>query len=199
MSDCRLCSIPNCNKPHLARGWCQAHYRRWQRHGDLMEDKPLETPPGEAQTCSIPNCGKPHYARGWCDPHYRRWRDHGDPLGGLTYDDSAQRYFREVVMAYDGDECRAWPLAKDPQGYGRFGGKHVHRRVCEEANGPAPTPKHEAAHSCGGGHLACCTKRHLSWKTPKENQADRIIHGTSSSVRARNIRRTHIQEHPNAS
>lgn len=31
-----LCSIPDCGKPHAARGWCESHYHRWQRHGDPL-------------------------------------------------------------------------------------------------------------------------------------------------------------------
>lgn len=28
------CSISGCTREHLARGWCNAHYQRWERHGD---------------------------------------------------------------------------------------------------------------------------------------------------------------------
>lgn len=94
-----------------------------------------------------------------------------------------QRYFWDVVMAYEGNECHIWPFAKTA-GYGRMtaDGKMwiVPRRVCEQAHGPAPSPDHEAAHSCGNGRNGCCTKGHLSWKTHAANQADKIEHGTSS-------------------
>lgn len=30
----KSCSIRGCHSPVLARGWCSAHYWRWQRHGD---------------------------------------------------------------------------------------------------------------------------------------------------------------------
>ncbi|MCJ2085052.1 hypothetical protein MKK88_03455 [Methylobacterium sp. E-005] len=30
----RTCSIPGCQSPHLARGWCNRHYRRWWRYAD---------------------------------------------------------------------------------------------------------------------------------------------------------------------
>lgn len=30
----KICSIPNCGKPMLARGWCPMHYRRWMLRGD---------------------------------------------------------------------------------------------------------------------------------------------------------------------
>ncbi len=34
MAILRLCSIPGCSKPVRARGWCNAHWIRWSRHGD---------------------------------------------------------------------------------------------------------------------------------------------------------------------
>lgn len=33
------CSIPECGRPTLARGWCEAHYRRWRKHGDPLYTK----------------------------------------------------------------------------------------------------------------------------------------------------------------
>ena len=30
----RLCSVPGCERPHQARGWCMTHYGRWMRQGD---------------------------------------------------------------------------------------------------------------------------------------------------------------------
>lgn len=30
------CSIPDCGRPRMARGWCQLHYLRWHRHGDPL-------------------------------------------------------------------------------------------------------------------------------------------------------------------
>ena len=29
-----LCKIEGCGKRPIGRGWCEAHYRRWRRHGD---------------------------------------------------------------------------------------------------------------------------------------------------------------------
>lgn len=36
----RICSVLNCGRKHLARGWCNHHYRRWQKHGDVQADTP---------------------------------------------------------------------------------------------------------------------------------------------------------------
>ena len=39
------CSVPSCNNPSAKRGWCNGHYLRWYRHGDLRETEPI----GEAE------------------------------------------------------------------------------------------------------------------------------------------------------
>ena len=38
------CSIPSCDNLHYARGWCDPHYRRWRKSGDVAPDEPLWTP-----------------------------------------------------------------------------------------------------------------------------------------------------------
>lgn len=132
--------------------------------------------------CSIPNCSKPAAHKGWCKAHYTRWHRHGDPLGGSTSKGALPDFLHNTVMPYQGQDCLTWPYTRDRTGYGRIRinkkSLSVSRLVCEHVHGPAPTNTHEAAHSCGNGHLGCVTPSHLSWKTPAENQADRIAHGT---------------------
>jgi hypothetical protein len=133
--------------------------------------------------CSIQGCGNPHIAKGFCSTHYSRFKKHGNPLGGrATARGELLRFFKEVVMPYEGVDCLVWPYARCSNGYGRVWKddrlQGVHRLVCEETHGPPPTAQHEAAHSCGKGHEGCVTKGHLSWKTPKENQADKFSHNT---------------------
>jgi hypothetical protein len=132
--------------------------------------------------CSVPDCGKTVTKREWCELHYRRWLRHGDATSGRELNGEPQRYLRDVAFVYDGTECLTWPFSCHTDGRGKiyYEGRMqtVHRLVCKEANGPPPSPDHEAAHSCGKGHLACVAKRHLSWKTNLENKADELIHGT---------------------
>lgn len=136
----------------------------------------------KSSVCSIADCGKSVEARGWCAAHYNRWIRHGDPLGGGISKGEAQRYYREVALTYDGDDCLIWPYDRSTAGYGRihYRGKqkNVSRLVCEECNGPPPSARHMAAHSCGNGHLGCVAKKHLSWKEPAANSADMVAHGT---------------------
>lgn len=74
--------------------------------------------------CSVEDCGKPHLARGWCGLHYQRWSVSGDPSAdrpARSNKGEAQRFFREVVLTYEGDECLIWPYSRDNYGYGYFG------------------------------------------------------------------------------
>lgn len=93
--------------------------------------------------------------------------------------------FFNASLASDKETCITWPFAKDYHGYGvmRADGKRVtvHRRMCVAAHGPAPSPKHEAAHLCGKGNMACCNKNHLAWKTKTENERDKRLHGTDNA------------------
>lgn len=105
-----------------------------------------------------------------------------ESLGGGTPNGEVMRFIEEVVIPYEGDECVLWPFGRGGKGYGymRADGVHqaAHRYICKRVNGEPPSPLHEASHSCGNGFGGCVTKRHLTWKTPKENAADKIVHGT---------------------
>jgi hypothetical protein len=132
--------------------------------------------------CSVQECGKPHRSRGFCFMHYQRFKKHGDPLGGRVPNGDTLKFYNDVVLQYEGDECLIWPFPVGKDGYARmrYNGKSVvvSRLLCEDVNGTPPTSKHDAAHSCGKGHEGCVTKGHLSWKTRAENLADKLIHGT---------------------
>ena len=135
--------------------------------------------------CSVDGCGKRHYARGWCQPHWKRWNKHGDPEAGRpswgTERGEPVRFLKEVITRNE-EGCIFWPYSRSTNGYGnvRWEGRmeNVHRVVCELSNGSPPTLEHQAAHSCGNGHLSCCNPKHLSWKTQLENEADKARHGT---------------------
>lgn len=138
----------------------------------------------KSRICSIPDCGKRRLARGLCSAHYWRLMRHGEATAGATSKGAAQRFFREVVLTYEGDECLTWPYDCSTSGYGRlhYDGKqrNVSRVLCEAVHGHPPSPAHHAAHSCGRGHLGCVAKGHIDWKSPIANAADKIGHGTAT-------------------
>ncbi len=43
----RVCEIRGCGRKHIARGWCHAHYKRWQIYGDPLGGGPPTARNGE--------------------------------------------------------------------------------------------------------------------------------------------------------
>ncbi len=197
MAEAKLCAVEGCCKPSYVRGWCTTHYQRWQHHGD-----PLKGGWKRIATCQDPSCSKKVLARGLCSAHYKtgdfRPRctvvgcEKPSHAGGicvmhdkrLKRNGSVHRRKRpanselsawiEDHKAYDGEECLIWPFWRDKFGYGRS------RQMCEAAHGKPPTPEHQAAHSCGNGHLGCVNQRHLRWATRVDNQQEMVAHGNSN-------------------
>lgn len=177
MAKLRICSVEGCDKPHNAKGFCYKHY-----HTHYARKK-------EQTTCTIEGCTALAVCRTWCNPHYLRFVKYGDPLHPITRDNQvggknfgkAKAFFLEA-LAYTEDDCLTWPFGKNKSGYGLFNWKGMHgiasRFICEETHGPAPDGLYYAAHDCGNGHLGCVNPRHIRWKTPAENVADQISHGT---------------------
>jgi hypothetical protein len=100
--------------------------------------------------------------------------------------------------------CVFWPFSRDVKGYAKINvsGKpnNAHRVVCAEVNGPPPTSKHQAAHSCGNGKLGCVGPNCLRWATQVENEADKVAHGTrltgsdvgNSKLTIDDVRKIHV-------
>lgn len=72
----RTCSVGDCERKVLARGWCSAHYERWRQHGDVESDVPIRR--YAAESCVVPGCDEDRRAREWCMAHYKRWWKTGD-------------------------------------------------------------------------------------------------------------------------
>lgn len=141
------------------------------------------------KACSVEGCkGNAHWrargGNGLCSPHKLRLKRHGDPLGGRTARGELMRFIHDVAVRYEGADCLSWPFGKNENGYGivMVSGRHAKasRYICSLVKGNPPTPEHEAAHSCGKGHLGCVNPNHLEWKTTSQNQMDRVSHGTSN-------------------
>jgi hypothetical protein len=99
-------------------------------------------------------------------------------LSRLEGDSRAKRWIKAHLDYPHTEWCIIWPFSRGEGKTAQFGYPQtsVSRLLCEYRNGPPPTPKHQAAHSCGRGHDGCCNQNHLSWKTNSENQLERFQH-----------------------
>lgn len=153
----------------------------------MMAEKPV---------CKIDGCEKPKFSRGWCRAHYARWYRHGNPTDGKRRSPNGEpeRYLRDVVLPYAGEECLFWPFTRTGRkdswgGHGRGyaqmrqGRKMVSvpRIVCEHVNGEAPDK--DCGHTCGNGHLGCVNPAHMTWLTRRELIGMAIERGTHSFCR----------------
>lgn len=135
----------------------------------------------DSRLCSMPDCGKRPKARGLCKLHY----DQGLKANRLPPKRLTARDWINANLDFDGDECLIWPFYRDTYGYGvlKISSKSTSasRYTCTLAHGEPPSPRHQAGHGCGNGHLGCVNPKHLRWVTPLENQSDKILHGTANN------------------
>lgn len=180
MADFRLCSIENCDKRAVARGYCSKHWRSERQSGTF------QSRPAQSNVCRVEGCsGKPK-ARNLCVKHHHRFLRHGSPTAGRVDNGTLLNHLHNVVVPFKGDDCLIWPYTRDNTGYGKIRiakKRHtVSRLVCELVHGPAPEASFHAAHICGKGHEGCVNPKHLCWKTRQDNELDKRKHGTSGHV-----------------
>ena len=173
------CTIEGCEAPSInSRGWCSKHYQRWQSSGDPLVSKIDREGDG---ACSVEGCGRPSKAKRMCAMHYLRFKKGGS---SDHLHDKHRRRARWIMehAAHDGDDCLIWPFSVSDHGRGTvtLHGRHMSapKAMCIAAHGEPPTGRHEAAHTCGKGHEGCMNPRHLRWATRRENEADKVVHGT---------------------
>jgi len=177
----RLCSLPDCNSKHLAKGFCRIHYRRWTETGS-----PYPAPPTPVKTCNILGCATATYARGWCNKHYQRWQKGGRVDPGYEQWDH-ERFWKMVErpQADDKTTCWTWSGGLRADGYGRFtfnGHRSMaHRFAYEMAKGPIPLGL-DIDHLCRVRH--CVNPHHLEAVTRRENLL-RGAHPNMIKARAR--------------
>lgn len=127
----RVCAIPRCGKPHVARGWCKRHYDRWRANGDPLVvhkvpahafrpgQRPWNAGAGRSVPCEVcgkPTPTKPSRPRRFCSQPCRgaAMRGEGHPrwTGGYEDQNEALRHsteyaaWRAAVFARDDFTCQ---------------------------------------------------------------------------------------------
>lgn len=71
-----MCSVADCGRPVLARGYCRLHYQRFRNKGEAGVTQSLRP---RDRVCSLDGCDKKHSSGGYCQRHYMRVWKTGDP------------------------------------------------------------------------------------------------------------------------
>ena len=195
MASGAVCSVEECDREVLSRGYCGMHYQRWSKYGDPLVSNPGKRKASES-ACVL--CDRPAFSRGWCVAHYQRWRKHGDPTVCLKPMDTdpMQRFLGHVDRSGD---CWVWTGWTESTGYGRFSVGQArfgaHRWAYEALVDPIPEGMeldhecHNRDRSCPGGdsclHRRCVNPAHLAPKPPRANTL------LSGNPAARNARKAH--------
>lgn len=162
----KTCSIPECAKGLVARGWCFMHYQRWRKHGDPLYVRKF---PSKGK-CSIDGCETTGGLRKtWCGKHYKRWYKYGNPNTRFLILDNDKARFDQYVEKTD--TCWHWTSTVHKDGYAHFKldgrEQYAHRVAYERFIGPIPEGR-EVDHTCFVRH--CVNPDHLRVTTRKQNQ-----------------------------
>lgn len=131
-------------------------------------------------SCAVIGCERKSFSRGLCGTHYQRVKITGNLEQDRPIGVSRGLNWLKSNADVEHENCVEWPFSCGNHGYDQIyanGRNKVTSRVCCEIfHGPAPTSDHQAAHRCG--NRKCVNKNHIRWATPKENCADKLMHGT---------------------
>ena len=158
-----LCTVEHCDRPHLARGLCSAHYQRWQKRSRQTLDAPIRQQRG--RTCTIKDCDRPHLARGYCSLHWGRWRRTGDPAtpGRCDWDEKC------VLCSSDGPFYKRDRTCKKCRNalHKLWNETHLERRrkIGREFQKRSHQQRRTRVIAAYGGKCVCCGETELAFLT----------------------------------
>lgn len=169
----KTCTMPECDRSHKARGLCSTHYSLLLKYGRTHTILKRYSP-----KCQAPDCTEPHFSIGYCKRHALRMKRHGSLELKRRSRGTIKKFLDAVLASPKTDECILLPVAAKK--YAKFfdQGKQLtaHRYICMNAHGAPQEDRIFAAHSCGQSW--CVNPEHIRWATPRENNDDKLLHGT---------------------
>jgi len=161
MKATRICTFPDCGRPHASRGLCVGHVYQQRKGYNLAPIKPRRT------GCDIDGCDRIHSSLGYCALHYRRFALHGNPGALLVIPDGRERFETYIEKT---ETCWLWHGSLTYDGYGIFRENNrrtgAHRFAYEYLVGPIPDGM-QLDHLCRVRN--CVNPEHLEPVTPAEN------------------------------
>src|ERR1039458_9860238 len=164
-----FCAVDICERPAHVRGWCDAHYRRWQKTGNVFAEVPLERRIKRIGACYEDGCGRPIDTNGLCVTHSRRLLRFGSILSEMPICDRFAPPECMVQDCHDKPEARClcrfhYGLVKNYNvAPGWYDETFVAQKgVCHICENPEPRYQHLAVdhdHRCCPGKRSCGKNR----------------------------------------
>lgn len=182
------CTIPGCDRPYRARGWCATHYARWAKGRDPLAE-PVRW---KGISCSEDGCERPVKGRGKCSLHWqrdRRLRINGVPKkcqSWLTVEERLRHVgWAERLRVPELGPCWEWNgyIRAGSHGYGVLiiegeSDTRVHRHAYRVWVDPDLKKTEVIRHRCD--NPPCMRPDHLVSGTKKQNTQDAVLRGRIS-------------------
>ena len=174
----KVCLIEGCSNPVLCRGLCNAHYIRWQRHGNPFHRKTQKL---GTKKCKHPGCERLNEIGEYCTKHYQRYMKLGITDDSILKNLKSVSPKRRIWLCSEADPetgCWIWQKGKDKDGYGQFSFKNknyrAHRVAYRLYVGPIPKGM-QVLHTCDTP--SCVNPAHLFLGNNNDNMADKVQKG----------------------
>lgn len=144
-----LCSIADCGRSKVAKGFCAYHYRRFLQYGDPLAQGQRNRKRLPARKCSAEGCERTNFSNGFCTKHHQAWWQAQKRAKRPT----TIRQFKERSTGWiDEDGYRMAVVEEGTPGAKKFGRRWImpeHRLIMQRVLG-RPLLRNENVHHMNG-------------------------------------------------